>query len=49
MAGQVTHRPGEVITVPDPAVVTLPDGREIRVVGGRYVVESEGAHKARKG
>lgn len=43
------HKPGEFIEVPDPAIVTLPNGREVRVVGGRYVVESEGDHKVKKG
>jgi hypothetical protein len=42
------RKAGEVIEVPDPAEVTRPDGSTIRVIGGLYVVEANGEHKAKK-
>jgi hypothetical protein len=40
-------QPGEVVDVPDPAVITLPNGQEVKVTGGRYVIEFVGEHKVK--
>lgn len=40
---------GSIIEVPDPAEVTLPNGRVLTVVGGRYVIEHDGEHKVSEG
>ncbi|GAB7003916.1 hypothetical protein JCM18899A_13880 [Nocardioides sp. AN3] len=35
---------GDIIEIPDPALVTTPNGETVRVVGGRYVLELDGDH-----
>lgn len=43
-AGKTTRKAGTILEVPDPAQVTRPDGSTVTVVGGRYVVETNGEH-----
>lgn len=39
---------GDIIEVPNPALVTRPDGNTVRVIDGVYVVEQDGKHKVEK-
>lgn len=44
------HRVGDMLEVPTPAaLVTRPDGQEVHVSGGRYVVEMDGPHTVKAG
>lgn len=46
----VSYHPGDIIDVPAPAaLVTRPDGQEVHVSGGRYVVEMDGPHQVKAG
>jgi len=41
---------GDMLDVPAPvALVTRPDGQEVHVSGGRYVVELDGPHTVKAG
>lgn len=40
-------RLGVTVEVPDPAIVTLPDGTTRTVTGGRYVLDQPGEHAIR--
>lgn len=46
----VDRHVGDMLEVPAPvALVTRPDGQEVHVSGGRYVVEMDGPHKVKAG
>lgn len=46
----VERRVGDMLEVPAPAaLVTRPDGQEVHVSGGRYVVEMDGPHTVKAG
>jgi uncharacterized protein (DUF2345 family) len=46
----VDRHVGDMIDVPAPAaLVTRPDGQEVHVSGGRYVVEMDGPHTVKAG
>lgn len=46
----VDRHVGDMLEVPAPiALVTRPDGQEVHVSGGRYVVEMDGPHTVKAG
>jgi hypothetical protein len=46
----VERHVGDMLDVPVPvALVTRPDGQEVHVSGGRYVVELDGPHTVKAG
>jgi hypothetical protein len=49
MGAAQEHARGDFLEVPNPAVVTLPNGAEVRVTGGLYIVELDGKHTVKKG
>lgn len=46
---KTTAKAGDFLEVPNPAVVTLPNGDQVRVTGGLYIAEQDGPHTIKKG